>query len=185
MDHKHREGELSIFDLHQFVIDEYSKYVQTFLSIADDRIRAFIEESFLKNQALWPDTLLQLNPSYEMVSTVKDLVIEGKLHPLCADIFCGDGGESIRLYRHQGEAIEKALNRRHFVVTSGTGSGKTLTYFVPIFDAILRGNPATIRISKNRFADTLMFLVDSHTPSPPAYRQAGSVGEGRGEGQSI
>jgi len=61
---------MSIFDLRQTVIDEYSKYVQSFLSIADDRIRAFIEESLLKNQALWPDVLLQLNPSYEMASTI-------------------------------------------------------------------------------------------------------------------
>src|SRR4030043_2181027 len=132
---------MSIFDLRQSVIDEYSKYVQSFLSIADERVRSFIEESLLKNQALWPDALLQLNPSYEMASTVKDLVIEGKLHPLCTEIFCADGGDPIRLYLHQQEAIEKALNHKHFIVTSGTGSGKTLTYFVPIFDAILRTNP--------------------------------------------
>jgi ATP-dependent helicase YprA (DUF1998 family) len=132
---------MSIFDLRQSVIDEYSKYVQSFLSIADERIKAFIEESLLKNQALWPDALLQLNPSYEMASTIQDFVDEGKLHPLCAQIFCDDKGQTIRLFRHQQEAIETALNRKHFVVTSGTGSGKTLTYFVPIFDAILRTHP--------------------------------------------
>jgi len=49
---------MSIFDLRQSVIDEYSKYVQSFLSIADDRIRAFIEESLLKNHVLWPDSLV-------------------------------------------------------------------------------------------------------------------------------
>jgi len=49
---------MSIFDLCHSVINEYSKYVQSFLSIADERIRAFIEESLLKNQALWPDALL-------------------------------------------------------------------------------------------------------------------------------
>jgi len=49
---------MSIFDLRQSVIDEYSKYVQSFLSIADERIRAFVEESLLKNQALWPDESL-------------------------------------------------------------------------------------------------------------------------------
>ena len=36
---------MSIFDLRQSVIDEYSKYVQSFLSIADERVRSFIEES--------------------------------------------------------------------------------------------------------------------------------------------
>jgi len=39
---------MSIFDLRQSVIDEYSKYVQSFHSIADERIRAFIEESILE-----------------------------------------------------------------------------------------------------------------------------------------
>lgn len=39
---------MSIFNLRQSVIDECSKYVQSFLSIADDRVRAFIEESLLK-----------------------------------------------------------------------------------------------------------------------------------------
>lgn len=48
---------MSIFDLRQSVIDEYSKYVQSFLSIADERVRAFIEESLLKNQVLWPDVI--------------------------------------------------------------------------------------------------------------------------------
>jgi hypothetical protein len=62
---------MSIFDLRQSVVDEYSKYVQSFLSIADDRVRAFIEESLLKNQTLWPDALIQLNPSYEMGKEVK------------------------------------------------------------------------------------------------------------------
>ena len=58
---------MSIFDLRQSVIDEYSKYVQSFLSIADERVRSFIEESLLKNQALWPDALLQLNPSIGLI----------------------------------------------------------------------------------------------------------------------
>ena len=53
---------MSIFDLRQSVIDEYSKYVQSFLSIADERIRAFVEESLLKNQTLWLNGQLQSNP---------------------------------------------------------------------------------------------------------------------------
>jgi hypothetical protein len=43
---------MSIFDLRQSVVDEYSKYVQSFLSIADERVRSFIEESLLRNHRL-------------------------------------------------------------------------------------------------------------------------------------
>lgn len=132
---------MSIFDLRQSIIDEYGKYVQSFFSIADEKIRNFIEENILKKQYLWPDALIQLNPSYEMASSIQDLVDAGKLHPLCARIFRDNKGESIRLYRHQQEAIEKAITGQHLVITSGTGSGKTLTYLIPIFNAILRNNP--------------------------------------------
>ncbi len=132
---------MSIFNLREAVISEYSKYVQSFLSISDERIRTFIEESLLREQVLWPDALIQLNPSFETACSIQDLVEEGRLHPLCAQIFMDDNGKPIRLFRHQQEAIEKALERKHFVVTTGTGSGKTLTYFVPIFNAILFGNP--------------------------------------------
>jgi ATP-dependent helicase YprA (DUF1998 family) len=136
---------MSIFTLRQSVIEEYSKYVQSFLSIADERIRTFIEDELLKKQTLWPDALLQLNPAYETAATIKDLVTDDKLHPLCAQIFTSENGQPIRLYRHQQVAIETALKHKHFVVTSGTGSGKTLTYFIPIFDTILRGNSQELK----------------------------------------
>lgn len=73
---------MSIFNLSQSVIDEYSQYIRSFLSISDDRVRAFVEDCLLKNQLLWPDALLQLNPSYEMASTIQDLVNQAKLYPL-------------------------------------------------------------------------------------------------------
>jgi len=39
---------MSIFYLRQSMIDEYNKYIQSFLSIADERVRAFFEESILE-----------------------------------------------------------------------------------------------------------------------------------------
>jgi ATP-dependent helicase YprA (DUF1998 family) len=137
---------MSIFEMHGQIIDEYRRYVQSFLSIADERAREFTERALLEQNALWPDALLQVNPAYEMAATVETLVHTGSLAPLCADIFRTDKGDSIRLYRHQQEAIQRALQRDPFVVTSGTGSGKSLTYFLPIFDAVLRGKPQEAKV---------------------------------------
>ena len=131
---------MDIFDIHDEVIDRYAEYVQSFLTITDDRILDFISRGIFDDRALWPDALLQLNLAYEKVDTVEELA-KTMLHPGCADVFRDEKGQSIRLYRHQQEAVSKGLAKQHFVVTSGTGSGKTLTYFIPIFDAILRGNP--------------------------------------------
>ncbi len=41
-----------------------------------------------------------------------------------------------QLYTHQAQALELARSGRHFVVTTGTASGKTLCYHLPILEAI-------------------------------------------------
>jgi hypothetical protein len=55
-------------------------------------------------------------------------------------------GQPFPLYQHQVEATERASRRESYVVTSGTGSGQSLTYFLPIIDAFLRRPPASDRV---------------------------------------
>jgi ATP-dependent helicase YprA (DUF1998 family) len=62
--------------------------------------------------------------------------------PQTANVFRYDNGDPFVLYQHQVEALERAREERSYVVTSGTGSGKSLTYFLPIVDGLLR-RPAT------------------------------------------
>jgi DEAD/DEAH box helicase domain-containing protein len=45
-----------------------------------------------------------------------------------------------RLYTHQGEAIDLALQRKDFVVVTPTASGKTLCYNLPVLHEILRNS---------------------------------------------
>lgn len=137
---------MDIFSIHKDVIDRYQQYVESFLSIADDDIRRFVEREVFEKRALWPDALVQFNPAYQRTATVERLVSEGILHPGCADIFRTGDNKSLRLYRHQEEAIKLSVKGENFVVTSGTGSGKTLTYFLPIFDAVLRGDPVQSKV---------------------------------------
>jgi len=126
---------MDAFALRKQVIQEYSSYVHSFLRIRDLRIENFVSKR-LEEGALWPEALLQLNPAYESGPTVSDLTAQGILHPLCSAIF-GD----TRLHRHQHEAILAAQQHEHFVLTTGTGSGKSLTYIIPIFDHVLKHRP--------------------------------------------
>ncbi|WP_049757144.1 DEAD/DEAH box helicase [Ammonifex degensii] len=133
---------MSVFRYASSILEDYKNYVRSFFNIADERVRERVERELFENNALWPEALLQLNPAYETASTVEELCRKGLLHPLCAEIFRQENGQPLRLFRHQQAAVECALRREPFVVTSGTGSGKTLTYLIPIFDAVLRGDPA-------------------------------------------
>lgn len=130
---------MDVFRLRETVVADYAEYVQSFLAILDRHIRAFVDER-LADGMLWPDPLLQLSPAYESAETVADLVAQGVLHNLCRQLF-QVGGRSLRLHQHQRTAIDFAAQSLNYVVTTGTGSGKSLTYLLPVFDHVLRHHP--------------------------------------------
>ena len=127
---------LDVFRLRESVVSEYRDYVQSFVQVLDSRIDEYVGDK-LAEGALWPEAVLQLNPSFEMDQTLGELAVGGVLMPETARFF----GEHTRLYTHQREAINLGLQREPYVVTTGTGSGKSLTYLVPIYDAIIRNAP--------------------------------------------
>lgn len=135
---------MNIFSLKDKVLADYQSYVTSFLNIADDRIREFVEAQ-LRSGVLWPEPLVQLSPSYEAGQTIEELVSRRLLHRTCSSIFEFPDGfgrkRTILLYKHQQTAIQTALRNEHFVLTSGTGSGKSLAYLIPAFDFILKNRP--------------------------------------------
>lgn len=140
---------MDVFHLRQHIIDEYARYTTSFLNILDADIRRYVHAE-LERGKFWPDALLQLSPAYALSQTVAERVRQGGLHPLCGEFFKvpdGEGGaRSLHLYHHQQRAIELAAQRQHFVVTTGTGSGKSLTYSLPIIDHVLRHDPAAGKV---------------------------------------
>ena len=58
------------------------------------------------------------------------------LHPRVREALAGQGIEA--LYGHQAEAWEAAARGEHLVVTTGTASGKTLAFNLPVLDALAR-----------------------------------------------
>jgi hypothetical protein len=77
---------MDVFGLRDRVIGDYSEYVQSFIRIKDDRIRAYVDEQLGRGR-LWPDPLVQLNPSFEPGETVEELARRGVLHDECRRIF--------------------------------------------------------------------------------------------------
>lgn len=131
---------MDVFKLREQLILEYSTYASSFIQIRDQRLYEAVHQS-LNEGTFWPDPLIQLNPNFEVGGTVSELVAEGILHEECNRIFVKDkreGGRPLRLHRHQREAIEIARQGHHYILTTGTGSGKSLGYIVPIVDHVLR-----------------------------------------------
>ncbi len=133
---------MDVFRLHSQMLGDYAAYTKSFIRIADERIRSEVDRE-IRDGLLWPDPLLQLNPSFDAGSSIDALVTEGLLHEDCAKIFRikasqNDFGRPLRLHKHQEQAIRIAAKNEPYVLTTGTGSGKSMAYIVPAVDYILR-----------------------------------------------
>lgn len=127
---------MNVFEVHRNIIDDYSRYIRSFIRIDDDQIRCTVDDELSKGK-LWPEPLLQFNPAFKSAGKVTDLAYSGVLHPDVGDIFTG-----YSLWQHQLDAIQLGSAGKDFIVTSGTGSGKSLTYIGTIFSRLL-ANPGS------------------------------------------
>jgi len=134
---------VDIFDVHGQVIADYQSFTSSFVDVRDARIKKFVQKQF-DSGAQWPQPWLSLNPSFEPGGSIASLVESGVLHPENERIFRTKpdadslAGRGLVLHRHQTEAITVARTGESYVLTTGTGSGKSLAYIIPIVDAVLR-----------------------------------------------
>jgi hypothetical protein len=131
---------MDAFSLRDRIVDEYKSFATSFTSIFAQDIRQQVDAIYAEGR-FWPEPLIQINPSYRRSTTIAEMVASGMLQPACAEIFRA-GGEPLALYKHQEQAIALAAQGESFVVTTGTGSGKSLCFFIPIVDAVLAGRAA-------------------------------------------
>jgi len=132
-----------MFELRKQLVSDFSQYVNSFLRIRDEQISSFLQQE-MERGTLWPEPLIQLNPSFEKDTLAEELVDRNVLDSRCSAIFkrgkspSNPTGNPLRLFSHQVEAIYKAREGRNYILTTGTGSGKSLSYILPIVDAVLK-----------------------------------------------
>lgn len=134
---------MDVFSYRNAVVNDYEHFTTSFTQIKSRDIQIFVKSQY-DNGYYWPAPLIQLNPSYVSGKTVDQLVAQSVLHKECGHIFRfgrdnqGCLGQSIRLHKHQEEAVHIAQRQESYVLTTGTGSGKSLSYILPIVDAVLK-----------------------------------------------
>jgi len=122
---------MDIFDLAGSLVEQYEGFSRSFANIRAPDIKAQIDAEY-DSRRFWPEPVLQINPEYKTGATVAELVEHGTLHRGCGQIFKG-----WTLRYHQELAAEFGSAGKDFIVTTGTGSGKSLCFFVPIISGAL------------------------------------------------
>ncbi|AGH51753.1 DEAD/DEAH box helicase-like protein (plasmid) [Sphingomonas sp. MM-1] len=133
---------MNVFDLDTDLIERYENFARSFTSIRADDISEQVNAIYA-GQKFWPEPLIGLNPHFLEGRGLVDLAKDGVVDPDLPKVFAvGAGRSPISLHRHQDEALMKALQAKNYIVTTGTGSGKSLCFFVPIIDRILKARRA-------------------------------------------
>jgi len=153
----------SIFNIHKAIVDDYKSYVNSFIQIKNDTIRKLVVSEIDKGK-LWPEPLIQFNAAFEQGDSVDTMVNQGFIHPELKNVFTG-----YNLYKHQVDAIKLGSKKKDFIVTSGTGSGKSLTYIGTIFDHLFKTGKQAPGI-KAIIVYPMNALINSQTEELNGYR---------------
>lgn len=180
------EHKMDVFSLRDEVVDEYRRFATSFTNVRAADLRQQLEAIY-ESGRYWPEPLVQINPCYRLETSVRRLVDDGVLESGCAEIFrdpAAPAGESLGLYKHQQQAISLAHQGESFVVTTGTGSGKSLCFFIPIVNAVLagrrRGEPARTRaiivypmnaLANSQNEELDKFLKNAPSPAPVTFER--------------
>lgn len=124
--------------------DEFIGYISTLFHISDKEYASQFLVSLREEGAITKGPYLDVSDSYKTGKSLNQMIAEGEASPLFrkleGDIPDGDKELQINrgLYLHQEIALRKSNQGKNLVVTTGTGSGKTECFIIPIINHLLR-----------------------------------------------
>lgn len=116
----------------------YRRYLSSLLAVRDPKIDAALRHAIDSTDMLDRGPYLEATPPYAPGKSLRDLIAEG----VVAQGFGELSGKALPLdrplYVHQEQSIRKVAAGRNVVVATGTGSGKTESFLIPILDSLVR-----------------------------------------------
>ena len=145
------------FKIYKAVKEQYKSYIQTFQVFKNPEIKAFVEAGINKRKMLWQEPVIQISKRFKAGLPVTELISKNWLHPNCAKVY-----PDFIPYAHQQKAVEIASHKKeNLIVTTGTGSGKSICFELPIVSHCLeqaakgiKGIKAIIIYPMNALANT-------------------------------
>lgn len=118
------------------ISDFYRNYLLTTFELNNASYNKQLREALSENGAIADGPYISMSDPYEKGKSLRELANEGLVSNeiLKFDNFHPDR----KLYLHQQEAIKKNHEGKNLIVTTGTGSGKTESFLIPVIDQLLR-----------------------------------------------
>ncbi|MGB9776660.1 MAG: DEAD/DEAH box helicase [Anaerolineae bacterium] len=119
--------------------NDYTRYLQTIYFFRDPSLRRQFREALSAPDFLTRGPILEAAAPFRLGRSIEEMLREGILHPGFRTLRSDALPLHRPLYLHQDRAIEKVVvGGRNIVIATGTGSGKTEAFLIPILDHLLR-----------------------------------------------
>ena len=121
------------------IVKKYNRYLHTIFSIDNEEYNNQLKNQLISMQTLATGPYLDVSDSFEKGLSIEQLIDKDML---------AKGFNKIRmpikrpLYKHQQIAIEKTIKGENLIVSTGTGSGKTESFLIPVLNHIIREHEA-------------------------------------------
>ncbi|MGN2393293.1 DEAD/DEAH box helicase, partial [Pelomicrobium sp. G1] len=126
----------SVIESVRHLIEQYRSFIKSSYRLADPKLRAQFEEHVDRAEVLVKGPYVTLARDFAQGQTLSQLLSAGIGHPTLPRFNWPFGASS--LYAHQEEALRTVEAGRNAIVKTGTGSGKTEAFLLPVLSGVLR-----------------------------------------------
>ncbi len=137
------------------VLDEYESYLKTEFRARDPKLRQALEQALDQPHFLAQDTFLQAHRPFKYGRPWRELGLDAKLAGVMEK-----RSRSKLAYHHQSEAITRLLapEATPVVVTTGTGSGKTECFLLPVLQNTIEDS---VRFQRSGLTAILVYPMNA------------------------
>lgn len=125
----------NVIDASKHIVEKYQRYLRTTFDIKDLDYKELFLQQLKDSDPFSKGPYLDVVDSFQTGHSIPQLIIEGLLHKDFSNI---PEIYNKTLYIHQEESIRKANKGRNLVVSTGTGSGKTESFLLPILNCLMK-----------------------------------------------
>ncbi len=121
----------------------YLQYIKSGIPLMEDYYENEREELYKEDGVIMHPPYIEIVKKYEGEKSLSEICKENNLNIEIANflnngLLLTEDGKERRLYKHQEQAIIDVLkNKKNMVITTGTGSGKTESFLIPLLANIV------------------------------------------------
>lgn len=116
--------------------ENFIRHLMTAYPLRDPHLRYGLKKQLEQPGTVWQHPYLEGSQPYRAASSISDLVSQGVLDSQMESLF---QPSQRSLYEHQEKAVKTVIqDKQNIVVATGTGSGKTECFLIPMLDMLLK-----------------------------------------------